>query len=407
MGSIRFGTAGPARDGGKPGPDSRVRRVLIVSDARSVHTQRWLTALRDSGLQVNLFSLHPPGDGGMQLGVGDTVYDLFGYKNRSGWRRLTGALYAHWGAVRTLRRMLRCERPDLLHAHYATSYGLVAALSGFRPFLLSVWGSDIYEFPHLSTGNRLAVSYMLRRADRVLSTGQRMAEETRRYADVPVGITPFGVDLQLFRPSERRREPGAPFVFGIVKSLSPKYGIDVAIRALQLCRERRPDLPVRLEIYGRGPDGPALEALAEACGVAGQVRFGGFVEHGKLPEVFARFDAGLYLSRAESFGVAAVEAMACGVPVIASDADGFREVTGEGECALLVPRESVEAAAAAMLRLTEDPDLCRRLSAAGRERVKRLYDWGENVDRMRNEYEAVYARCSGQCQQSETVDGNE
>lgn len=395
MEDIRFRSVGPVQAGAVSGQEHRVHCVLMVSDARSVHTQRWVTALRDSGLRVVLFSLHPPGEGGMRLDACDTVYDLFGYKSLHGWRRLAGALSAHWGALRTLRRCLRRECPDLLHAHYATSYGLVAALAGFRPFLLSVWGSDIYEFPRLSRGNRLAVSYMLRKADRVLSTGLRMAAETRRYADVPVGITPFGVDLKLFRPAERRREPGAPFVFGVVKSLSPKYGIDVAIRALRLCRERRPDLPVRLEIYGRGPEGPALEALAAACGVGELVRFGGFVEHGKLPEVFARFDAGLYLSRAESFGVAAVEAMACGVPVVVSDADGFREVTGEGECALLVPRDSAEDAASAMMRLMEDSDLCRRLAAAGRERVKRLYDWRENVDRMRNEYETVYARCRG------------
>ena len=148
-----------------------------MSDCGSIHTERWALSLADAGIDVVLFSI-TPGNPGIyaEKGIKLQVFDLFRYKKKKNGS-LKGAIFsffealsAHCRAVRSLKRLIAAEKPDLLHAHYATSYGLVAALSGFHPLMVSVWGSDVYEFPRLSALNRMAVRFILGKADRVLST---------------------------------------------------------------------------------------------------------------------------------------------------------------------------------------------------------------------------------------------
>lgn len=362
-------------------------KVLMVSDARSVHTRRWSLSLVERGIDLVLFSINPAGDDFYERhGIRCRTFDMFAYKRNGGGA--FAAMCSHMRAGLELRRMLKEEKPDILHAHYATSYGFLASLSGFHPFVLSVWGSDIYEFPRKSVLNRLSVKFMLRRADRVLSTSRVMAEEASGYFKGDIGITPFGVDTALFRrKSEYSRSTGERrFVFGTVKTLSPKYGIDLLIKAYSMMRRHMPELYSLLVIAGDGPSCGELKKLAEECGFADEIRFMGHVDNGRLPEVYSSFDVAVFLSREESFGVAAVEAMSCGCPVIVSAAPGLVEVTGNGEAGVVVPCEDAEAAADAMCRLVSDPPMRKKLSEAGRSRVESLYDWDSDVSLMIGEY---------------------
>lgn len=134
-------------------------KVLMVADARSVHTRRWAVSLQERGIGIVLFSLYPSPDNFFaEKDIALHVFDLFTYKQYRGIRALTGMLSGHAAAVSQLKKLIRNESPDILHAHYVTSFGLVAALAGFRPFLVSVWGSDVYEFPDSSLINRLSVN---------------------------------------------------------------------------------------------------------------------------------------------------------------------------------------------------------------------------------------------------------
>lgn len=374
-------------------------KVLMVSDCGSIHTERWALSLADAGIDVVLFSI-TPGNPGIyaEKGIKLQVFDLFRYKKKKNGS-LKGAIFsffealsAHCRAVRSLKRLIAAEKPDLLHAHYATSYGLVAALSGFHPLMVSVWGSDVYEFPRLSALNRMAVRFILGKADRVLSTSHAMAEETSRYCRKDIGITPFGVDTDLFRPAADSAGKDATVVFATVKTMSSRYGIDLLIKAYaQMRRKLHFGNPLQavpdtlLRIAGDGPDLAMLRRLAEDEGVAPFVEFAGRIDHGSVPGFYGSADVAVFLSRAESFGVSAVEAMACGLPVVASSADGFREVL-QGGAGILVPIEDVSAAADAMLLLATEPDLRHSIGQAGRERAVKCYDWRDNVALMTEEY---------------------
>lgn len=365
-------------------------KVLMVADARSVHTRRWAVSLKAEGVDIVLYSIFPSPDAFFEEhGIRLYVFDLFTYKQGRGPGRVVSMLGRHREAVGNLKSVILSERPDILHAHYATSFGLIAALTGFHPFIISVWGSDVYEFPEQSVLNRLSVKFIFRRADRILSTSRVMAVQTSGYTCKPIDVTPFGVDTELFRKLETDRPYGDGFIVGNVKTLSPKYGIDVLIKAFQIVRKRNPELSTSLVIVGDGPCRAEYERLASELGISDCVKFVGRVRNDRLPEYYNAFSVAVSLSNSESFGVVAVEAMACGCPVVVSDADGFTEVVEDGVTGFIVPRRSPEAAAEAIQRFMDDPFLRDRMGASGRDRVCRLYNWKDNVASMVRIYSEV------------------
>ena len=369
-------------------------KVLIVSDATSVHTQRWVGALKEKGLDIVLYSIVPyEGDFYNSRGVKCHIFDLFNYK-----REKKGLLYPirrHLQAVKDLKRVLEKEKPQLLHSHYVTSYSLIAALSGFHPHIESVWGSDVYLYPKKSPLHAAMVKFTLGKADKILSTSHVMAKETSKYTCKEMEITPFGVDTSHFRKAgtasstiegnaiHPEEQPAKKkFTVGSVKTLQNKYGNEYIIRAFAIVAKNNPEIECNLELVGKGPDRQKLEKLATELGVADKVHFRGFVPNNDLPQEFAKYDVACYMSNSESFGVSALEAMACECPVVASDADGFTEVIEDGVSGIIVPRRNPEAAAAAMQKFIDNPQLKEEMGKAARERVCKLYEWDSNVEQM-------------------------
>jgi len=354
----------------------------MLSDAGSIHTRRWVKALVEKGIELALFSLTDPRD---------VYYSRLNIKVFSAGMSSTGGLLSklrYFRAIPVIQLAIKEFHPTIVHAHYASSYGLLGAFLGFHPYVVSVWGSDVYDFPNSFSGGKKLMKYILKKADYVLSTSHVMARETKKYTDKAIEITPFGVDLNRFKKLEVHKLPGV-FTIGNVKTLSPKYGIDVLIRAFKLVVERNPGLDIRLVIYGQGPCRNEYEQLAKDIGVSSCTKFCGWVENEKLPEVYSSVSVSVSVSDSESFGVVAVEAMACECPVITSDADGFTEVVKDGETGFIVPKRDVEATANAIQHFIDCPELREKMGKKGRERVLELYDWDKNVGTMVGIYNNV------------------
>lgn len=360
-------------------------KLVLLAPASVIHTQRWVEGLHERGVQLVLATQHEARDWRPPAGVRAVRLPRQGNAG-------------YFFNVPALRRLLREEQPDLLSAHYASGYGTTAALAGFHPWVLSVWGSDVYDFPARGAVHAWWLRRNLRAADAVASTSEAMARRVR--ALVPglaeIAITPFGVDTARFapRPESGRRHDGV--VFGTVKTLEPKYGIDVLLRAFAALvkQTRREDL--QLMIVGGGGQRRELEALATRLRIGEHTVFVGHVPHADVPKWLNRMDVFVAASRldSESFGVAVVEAQACALPVIVSDAGGLPEVVADGETGLVVPREDAAALAAAMGRLAESDALRCRLGEAGRARVAARYEWRHGVDSMLDCFERVQQRRS-------------
>lgn len=357
-------------------------KVAILSGANSIHTIRWANGLHAAGHEVHVISQQPliePFAPGVQV-------HLFPFR----------AVLGYFTMVPGVRRLLHHLEPDIVNAHYASGYGTTARLVGRRPWVLSVWGSDVYDFPYKSPIHKWGVVANLNSADAVASTSHCMAKQTRSLApDLgEIAITPFGVDCRHFSPGVPANiaAPGAPVVIGTVKALTSNYGIDLLITAFAMARrslmqtDTELAMRMRLRIVGEGPDRTVLEQLTSAQGVADVVEFVGRVSHVQVPQVLRSLDIFVALSRLESFGVAAIEAGAVGLPVVVSDAGGLPEVVLHAQTGLVVPKENAQAAADAIVQLVQSRDFRVQLGAQGRLHVQTHYDWNTCLEKMLSVY---------------------
>ena len=354
--------------------------VAYLASGASVHTVRWVNALASMGVDVHLLSLHSPEE------AIDTRVEIYRAPFAAPCGYLLNILWA--------RKALSEIRPDLLHVHYASGYGTLGASVGFHPTILSVWGDDVYGFPKRSPLHRAVIVRNLSKADVILATSKCMARHVAQFTRKTVDVTPFGVDLGRLQPQEAKGvfDP-SDIVVGTVKGLEPKYGIDVLIRAFHILRNRQPSMRLRLLIVGRGSQERELKQLVSDLGLSKDVVFTGAVKHEEVVRYLNMLTVYVAVSveESESFGVAVLEASACEKPVVVSDVGGLPEVVAGNVTGVIVPRRNADATADAIEKLLLDEDLRRRMGAAGRDRVRRLFDWRANVTQMLAIYESVVA----------------
>lgn len=352
-------------------------KILILGAVHSIHIQRWVEALSGRGHSITLVTQDRAPDWKCPAQV-DLRYLPY-----------SGNIGYFLNAI-ALRKILRINQPDIMNVHYASGYGTTAGILAFKPTLLSVWGSDVYDFPNQSSIKRHLLIWNLRRATRIASTSEAMARHVGRLTPElpPPQITPFGVDMKKFDPAPTSGDQTNQIVIGTVKTLTHIYGIDLLIRAYaQVLVD--PEVSssglshkLLLRIVGKGPAGPSLERLVLQMGLSNRIEFVGAIPHSRVPAMLRGFDVYVAASRRESFGVAVVEASACGVPVIVTDVDGLSEVVEQDRTGLIVPGEDATSLASAMKALILNKEMRRRLGEGGRVSVQRRYDWESSVTSM-------------------------
>jgi glycosyltransferase involved in cell wall biosynthesis len=305
--------------------------------------------------------------------------------------------YGTWGrwSARPLDRALKRLRKDfafdVVHAHNAVPAGDAVRRSGIDvPLVVSVHGGDIFYTAPRSKEWAANVRATFEHDDLVLANSAGMARDARALDAANVRVVRLGTDM----PDTTETRPSDPTVVTVAHLVPRKRQGDV-IRALWALRERLPRL--RYNIIGDGPDRPVLERLAEDLGVADRVHFYGQLPH---PEAMARGrHAHLFVmpSTDEAFGVAYVEAMAAGVPVIGCLGEpGPQEIAAAGDGIILVPPGDVEALADAIALELDDPrDLVTRGNRA-RETVAAHFTWGRCGAQTLHAYrDAVTAHAAG------------
>lgn len=353
-------------------------KIALLSGLSSIHTIRWANAFVERGHELHLIS--SPSHNNTKHWLSKNVHlhilpipSSFGY-------------YLNLIAF---KKILRLIKPDVLNAHYASGYGTLARLSKFSPYVLSVWGSDVYDFPYKSAFHKKIIRKNLLAADRLCSTSKVMAEQVNSLCPEisRITVTPFGVDTEVFKPKFRKHQKNL-LTIGTVKTLAPKYGIDILLHAFKYVKEQmlqiNPLIVLRLLIVGGGPQEKSLHLLAKKLGISENCTWIGEITHQEVPEYLNQLDIYVALSREESFGVAILEASACGIPVVVSDSGGLPEVVVAGETGLVVSRESHEEAGKAILSIANNPILRESMRKKSVEHVKAVYDWQKNVSLLEN-----------------------
>lgn len=365
-------------------------RILFLADADSSHTRKWAVGLHERGIEVAIFSLRKSQSGWHFAYPAIRIYDKEAFSNPMFTKGSLSKL-SYLKSSAAVKKAIEDFKPTILHAHYATSYGLLGVRSKFHPLIISVWGSDVFEFPDKSFLHRMMVANNLKRADAVFSTSNVMKEQVLKLVDRPVTVTPFGIDITTYS-----RKPEVPLfdsetkVIGTIKTLEKHYGIDVLINSFALVKKKYSG-KLKLVICGSGTQEQELKLLAAQSGYNDDIVFTGAISQEEVPQYMNRFDVFANLSRQESFGVAVLEAMSCEVPVVVSSAPGLAEISANGDCAVMVPIDDVYASAEAMLKCIADGNYADGLRSKGRQRVVQHYNWRNNLTDIIAKYTTISA----------------
>lgn len=304
----------------------------------------------------------------------------------------------------TLHNCVKMYGLDVLHAHYAIPHATAAYLAremngGLPPVITTLHGTDI-----TLVGSHPAyapvVKFTLEQSNAVTAVSHDLVQETRAninfQGDIRV-IYNF-IDTEIYKRDNcvQRRDWLAPSDEPIILHISnfrPVKRIPDIITAFAQARE---SVNAKLVLVGDGPIRSSAELQVRELGLQGEVRFLG--KQTGLIDLLSVGDIYMLPSNKESFGLSALEAMSCEMPVVGYDVGGLPEVVIKNETGFLHPVDDVEGLAASLLKLVKDKELRRKMGQAGRRRCEEVF----HIDRILPQYEQLYAdtlrKTEAQCQ---------
>lgn len=299
-------------------------------------------------------------------------------------RRAVSPLHDPLGLLE-LVRLCRRLRPDIVHAN-SSKAGVLGRLAAWlarvpvRVFTVHGWAFMQYH------GAASSLYLWLDRLVAPLTTTFVCVSERTREAGIAArtcapgrtAVIPNAIDVSAAPPA--RLEGNPPRVVSVGRLKEPKDFVGL-VRALAVV-----DAPFTAAIVGDGPDRPLVEAAVAAAGVAGRVELLG--ERDDVPELLASADVFVLSSLSEGMPISVIEAMAAGLPVVASAVGGVPELVADGETGYLVPPGDVDALAVTLERVLADEGLRRRLGEAGRRRALERFD----VEAFREAHRSLYRR---------------
>tara|TARA_Y100000768_G_scaffold521_1_gene413 strand:+ start:52023 stop:53108 length:1086 start_codon:yes stop_codon:yes gene_type:complete len=359
---------------------------MFLSDANSIHTLRWIESLISKNIEIQLFSLFKPKKDLVEK------YKKFNVKiispnlrsNIKDLREPNLSKIKYLQAIPLLKKTINEFQPSIVHAHYASSYGVLGYMSKFRPFILSVWGSDIYHFPYKNKFYKWLLKLVIKNSDKVCSTSVAMKQIIEReYNRLDVEVISFGVDIDFFRPGNSSQQ----FNVGTIKSIENYNGIDCLIDAARLVIEDY-NKNIYFQIVGEGSLKKEMEQKAKDLKIEDKIKFIGFVDHKKVLKYYKNLSIFIAVSKRESFGVSVLEAASCGIPSITSNIGGLTEVNIHNETGVVINPDDPKKLAESIVKLYEQKELRLKLGKNARKRVEKKFNWKNNVNEMIKVYKS-------------------
>jgi len=292
-----------------------------------------------------------------------------------------------------IKSVLQRERPDLVHSHWAIPQGLCAAFAipKTMPHYLTIHSSDLHTLRRFRLGHRL-MGYILKKVNVTFLVSDYLRSILQEITIDPpekMAVLPMGVDEAFYCSEHNGGGPRYRLLY--IGKLIEIKGVHVLIDATTSAVKRIPKL--RLKIIGDGPQRKRLEQKAESLGLLNRnITFMGHMPHHLLPDQLRQADAvvvpSIVTGRNETEGMPVVilESLASGLPVLASDVGGLREVVKDNENGFLFPHSSPECLSAAIERLYR-PYMLSRLKHGARN-SGRMFSWARIAAQYREVFEA-------------------
>jgi len=357
------------------GMHDRRMRIIILAHAGAVHTRRWCRGLAARGYDLRIL----------------TQTDFLGIPESPPTDLLPGrSAFSYLRNLPRVRKIIKRFDPDIVHAHYATGYGLWGAMQKSAPLIVTVWGTDIAQAlagkPIITSVVRMA----LKKARFVTAPSRFLLEETIRFepsVEDKAEYIPFGIEIKSGKDCSQKDNSPLRLIFS--KQFYSVYAPKTALKAFAAAIGDYPDM--ELTMIGGGPLKGELESMTQELEIKDKVTIHDWVAVPEAERMIKESDIMLMPSRQESFGVAALEASAAGVPVIATAVGGIPEIVEHDVNGLLIPVDDEKALAMAIIKLAGDKKMRLTMGRAGMERAKNRFDFNRCLDQM----ESLYHRAAG------------
>jgi len=305
------------------------------------------------------------------------------------------------GVRKTVREIHREWPIDVIHAHMVVPDGWAAARVGHGlgvPAVGTAHRADVLDIPAMGAASRMRVAEAIENLDAVVTVSHAIGQAADAIARPRRAITvvPNGADATVFMPRDARvarerlgLDPDAPTI-SYVGKLVPRKGVDDLIEAMGILA-RRPEGAPALVMAGIGEMRGPAEARARELGIEGRITWLGKVPHDDVGWVMSAGDVFVLPSLSEGLPTVVCEAMACGLPVVATAVDGTPEIVDDPATGLLVQPKDPEGLAAALARVMGDAALRGAMGAEALRRSEADYTWAANALRMEDVYRRVIA----------------
>jgi len=368
-------------------------RIFIMSDAAAPHTRRWALWFARRGHEVHVVSLNANGLPGYEPAKVHFIWKAR-FKNAAFTRALKAPII-----LARIRGLFKRYQPDIVHAHSAGGYAWTTMASGFRPYVVTPWGTDLLVNVEKSRMNRWVTGFALRRAALVTTDGFHFVKILRNFGVLEecILVHTFGTDVHHFSPGSDDGERqllgvgDAPLVIS-TRTPNPVHEVEMFVRAIPEIHAAFP--AAFFVIVGDGTDRKRLEALASELGIASVTRFTGMVEEDRMRRLLRASDIYVSTSRMDA-GLAAstAEAMAVGLPVVQTDNSDNAYWTPNGEGGILVPNSDSAALSRGVIRLLGNAAERKKMGARNRQKIIEEYNMDKEMSKIENEYKRLAGKC--------------
>jgi len=353
-------------------------KICFFADSESIHTVRWCTHFKQLGHDVHLISFKPAEVPGIPTYVVDTsVISVKG----GNWKVLF--------KYRKVKRLIKQINPDVVHAMYATSYGITGALCGFKPYIITALGSDLLISPQNSKIYRFLLKYAFSKAQFITVMSDQMKIEARKL-NVPeskVMTLPFGIDPKVFNANNRQVDK-TKFVVTSTRNFETVYNIPHLLRAIAKVKNEIPNL--HLNLIGAGSLRSEIEALVDELEIRSIVTFFGKIPQVEIVKVLNHSNVFVSVSLSDGNNISLNEAMACETFCIATDIPANHQWIKHNENGFLVKIDDVDGLAKAILETANNyGELQQNSLSLSKELLLDKGIWEVNMKRMEDQYKRL------------------
>ncbi|MFW6130253.1 MAG: glycosyltransferase family 4 protein [Atribacterota bacterium] len=359
-------------------------KICYIGDAASIHTKRWVEWFVNKGYDVHLITDRS-----------GYIHDTTIHRVKEGRSPISFAMEAL-----SVKKLIKKIKPDIVHAHYVSSYGFFGAYSGFHPFIVSAWGSDILVDPQQSKFVNRCVKYTLKKADVITTDGKNTYDEMLNNlgADIDkLNIIYHGVNTKMFSP-DKKDDNFSKEIFNekcpiaiSVRFLNEKNDMETFLKAIPLILEKIKN--AKFIIGGNGPKKDELIDLANSLKISNNVYFTDYIKHDDLPRYLA--SSNVYVSTAlwdGGISVVTLDAMSCGLPIISTDIANASQWIQDNENGFLIETKDYKTLAEKLIFLLQFTETSKRLG----EKNRNIIEEKQNEDIEMSKVAYIYRKYSGE-----------